>query len=101
MTKEMIAPSWRPLAEMWSAEQAEHAHIAGYELTAFVIAEDALMGWPRVIGWEIHGGPTLLDLVVKGDAATFEHAKAQAEASLATVLAEAEQGRIERNSGAA
>ena len=75
------APRWTRLGEMWSAEQAEHDIVAGYELTAFVIAEDAAKGWPRMIGWEVHGGPKLLDLVTKGDAASFEDAKAQAESA--------------------
>jgi hypothetical protein len=75
------APRWTRLGEMWSAEQAEHARVAGYELTAFVIAADVAKGWERVIGWEVHGGPKLLDLVTKGNADSFDGAKAQAEAA--------------------
>ena len=75
------APHWTRLAAMWSAEQAEHALVAGYELTAFVIAADPAKGWEREIGWEVHGGPKLLDLVAKGSADSFDDAKAQAVAA--------------------
>jgi len=34
-------PRWTRLTEMWSAERAEHALVAGYELSAFVF-------WPRI-----------------------------------------------------
>lgn len=81
------APQWKRLAEMWSAEQAEHALVAGYELTAFVIAADPAKGWPREIGWEVHGGAKLLDLVAKGDADSFDTAKAQAVAAWRAVRA--------------
>ncbi len=74
-------PHWKPLTAMSSAEQAEHAHVAGYELTAFVLAADAINGWPRQIGWELHGGAQRLDLVAQGPAASFADAKAQAEAA--------------------
>jgi hypothetical protein len=67
---------------MWSADPAEHAIVGGYELTAFVSAADAIRGWDREIGWELHGGPQLLDLVAKGHADSFEDAKAKAEAAL-------------------
>jgi hypothetical protein len=74
-------PQWKRLGEMWSAEQAEHAHVPGYELTAFVIGADAARGWDREIGWEVHGGPKLLDLVARGKADSFDDAKAQAVAA--------------------
>jgi hypothetical protein len=75
------APRWTRLGEMWSAEQAEHAHVAGYELTAFVLAADPAKGWERQIGWEVHGGAQLLDMIAKGNAGSFEDAKWQAEAA--------------------
>ena len=75
------ASRWTRLGAMWSAEQAEHAHVAGYELTAFVLAADRAKGWDRQIGWEVHGGAKLLDLIATGDADSFENAKAQAEAA--------------------
>jgi hypothetical protein len=67
---------------MWAAERAEHAVMSGYELTAFVIPADPANGWARETGWELHGGRKLLDLITKGDAASFEDAKAHAEAAL-------------------
>jgi hypothetical protein len=73
---------WRRLGEMWSAEQAEHVLLFGYELTAFVIPADPAKGWERHIGWEVHGGAGWLDLITKGNAASFADAKAQAEAAL-------------------
>jgi hypothetical protein len=75
------APQWKRLAAMWSAEQAEHALVAGYELTAFVVAADPARRWAREIGWEVDGGAKLLDLVAKGNADSFDDAKAQAEAA--------------------
>jgi hypothetical protein len=66
---------------MWSAEQAEHARVPGYELTAFVLAADRAKGWDHLIGWEVHGGAKLLDLIAKGSAGSFEDAKTQAEAA--------------------
>jgi hypothetical protein len=75
------APRWTRLGEMWSAEQAEHALVAGYELTAFVIAADPAKGWAREIGWELHGGPKLLDLIAKGSADSFDDAKARGVAA--------------------
>jgi hypothetical protein len=75
------APGWVPLDAMWSAEQAEHACVAGYELTAFVLAADRAKGWDREIGWEVHGGAKLLDLIATCSANSFEDAKAQAEAA--------------------
>jgi hypothetical protein len=66
---------------MWSAEQAEHAFVAGYELTAFVLPADRAKGWDRQIGWEVHGGAQLLDLIATGNASSFEEAKAYAEAA--------------------
>jgi hypothetical protein len=74
-------PHWTRLRAMWSAAQAEHALVAGYELTAFVLAADRAKGWDRLIGWEVHGGAKLLDLIAKGSAASFEDAKTQAEAA--------------------
>jgi hypothetical protein len=54
----------------------------GYELTAFAIPADPANGWERQIGWEVHGGARLLDLITKGNAASFADAKAPAEAAL-------------------
>jgi hypothetical protein len=74
-------PRWTRLSAMWSAEQAEHALVAGYELTAFVLAADSAKGWDHLIGWEVHGGTKMLDLIAKGRAGSFEDAKTQAEAA--------------------
>jgi carbohydrate-selective porin OprB len=74
-------PRWTRLSAMWSAEQAEHARVAGYELTAFVLAADRAKGWDRLIGWEVHGGAKLLDSIAKGSAGSFEDARTQAEAA--------------------
>jgi hypothetical protein len=73
---------WMRLGEMWSAEPAEHVLLFGYELTAFVIPAHPAKGWERHIGREVHGGAGLLDLITKGNAASFADAKAQAEAAL-------------------
>jgi hypothetical protein len=85
--KDDIIPQWKRLAAMWSAEQAEHAHVAGYELTAFVVPADPGKGWPREIGWEVHGGTKLLDLVATGKAASFDEAKALAVSAWRAVRA--------------
>ena len=74
-------PRWKRLGAMWSAEWAEHAHVPGYELTAFVLPADRAKGWDRQIGWEVHGGTELLGLIATGSAATFDDAKRQAEAA--------------------
>jgi Recombinase zinc beta ribbon domain/Recombinase len=63
------------------AEKAEHARVLSFELTTFVLAADRAKGWDRLIGWEVHGGAKLLDLIAKGNAGSFEDAKRQAEAA--------------------
>jgi hypothetical protein len=80
---------WKCLAAMWSAEQAEHARVPGYELTAFVVPADPAKGWEREIGWEVHGGAKLVDLVAKGGADSIDDAKAQAVAAWQAVRAAA------------
>ena len=40
-----------------------------------------LSGVPHIIGWELFTGPDLHKLVDRGDAVTFEAAKAAAEAA--------------------
>ena len=57
-----------------SANRAEHAVIGDYELLAFDLPS-TLPGVP-LIGWELFTGPDLRELVDKGDAPTFEAAKA-------------------------
>ena len=65
-------PRWTRLGAMWSAEQAEHALVPGFELTAFVLTADRAKGWNRQIGWEVHGGTELLDLIATGNADSFD-----------------------------
>ncbi len=74
-------PQWRRLAVMTSAEQAEHAIVAGYELIAFVLGDDKINGWQRQIAWELYNGPQRIDLVATGPAESLADAKAQAEAA--------------------
>jgi hypothetical protein len=78
---EPTAFPWKPDPEFTSANRAEHAHaiIGGYELVAFDLPS-TLPGVPH-IGWELFTGPDLHKLVDKGDAPTFEAAKAAAEAA--------------------
>jgi hypothetical protein len=71
---------WRPDPEFASANRAEHAIIGGFELIAYDLPETR-KGEPRIVGWELFTGPDLHDLIDKGDAETFEAAKAAAEAA--------------------
>jgi hypothetical protein len=77
---EPTAFPWKPDPEFGSAERAEHALIGGYELVAFDIPATPT-GEPRIIGWELFGGPDLFSLVEEGDAGSFEAAKSAAEAA--------------------
>jgi hypothetical protein len=79
MTEPTAFP-WKPDPEFWSANRAEHVIIGGYELVAFDLPS-TLPGVPHIIGWELFTGPDLHKLVDKGDAPTFEAAKAAAEAA--------------------
>jgi hypothetical protein len=81
-----IRPQWKNLAEMWSAVQAEHAYVPGYELTAFVLPEDPARGWKGEIGWEVFGGPELDDQAATGQAQSFDEAKMRAEAAWRALL---------------
>ena len=77
---EPTAFPWKPDPEFRSANRAEHAIIGGYELVAFDLPS-TLSGVPQIIGWELFTGPDLRELVAKGDAPTFEAAKAATEAA--------------------
>ncbi len=84
---ENTPPHWKTLTAMWTPEQAEHAIVDGFELTALVLGADPARGWPRQIAWELHGGPTRTDLVATGPATSLADAKAQAEAAWHTARA--------------
>ncbi|WP_316184796.1 hypothetical protein [Bradyrhizobium sp. SZCCHNRI1003] len=75
------ATGWHPDPEFWSANRAEHRLVDGYELVAFDLP--AANGFPAEIGWELFGGPDGSALIATGQAATFDAAKAAAEAALA------------------
>ena len=77
---EPTAFPWKPDPEFGSANRAEHAIIGGYELVAFDLPS-TVPGVPHIIGWELFTGPDLHKLVDRGDAVTFEAAKAAAEAA--------------------
>jgi hypothetical protein len=76
---------WRPDAEFWSANRAEHRFAAGYELVAFDLP--AANGYPATIGWELFGGLEYMTLVASGQAASFSEAKDACEAALVQALA--------------
>jgi hypothetical protein len=77
---EPTAFPWKPDPEFGSANRAEHAILGDYELVAFDLPS-TLSGVPHIIGWELFTGPDPHKLVDKGDAPTFEAAKAAAEAA--------------------
>ena len=87
--KAMSQPSarnmWRPDAEFWSANRAEHRLAAGYELVAFDLP--AANDYPATIGWELFGGLDYMTLVALGQAASFGEAKEACEKALVQVLA--------------
>jgi hypothetical protein len=71
---------WKPDPEFWSATRAEHTVVHGYELVAFDLPPTP-KDERRIIGWELFTGPDLGELMAKGDAGSFEAAKAAAEAA--------------------
>jgi len=79
--KKEAAVGWHPDPEFWSANRAEHRLVDGYELVAFDLP--TMNGFPAEIGWELFGGPDCSALIATGQAATFDAAKAAAEAALA------------------
>jgi hypothetical protein len=90
MTSEPTMPDWKPMAEGWTAERAEHAFVPGYELIVMQLAAEPSKGWVAEISWEVFGGPKLEDQLFTGVTATFEEAKAQAEAAWRRVIGEGE-----------
>jgi hypothetical protein len=77
--------TWRPDAEFWSANRAEHRLAEGYELVAFDLP--AANGYPATIGWELFGGLEYMTLVTSGQAASLSEAKDACEAALVQALA--------------
>ena len=76
---------WRPDAEFWSANRAEHRFADGYELIVFDLP--AANGYLATIGWELFGRPEYMTLVASGQAASLSEAKAACEAALVQALA--------------
>jgi hypothetical protein len=73
---------WSHDPEFWSATAAEHAFVGPYELVAFDIPPSDQFP-ARDIGWELFGGEKFMSQLAKGKAASFDEAKAAAEAELA------------------
>ena len=71
--------------EFWSAGQAEHAIVGKYEIVAFNLQPTAQFP-TRDIGWELFGPPKRQRQLATGKCATFDEAKAAAEAALAALL---------------
>ncbi len=82
---------WQPDPGFSNADRAEHAIIGGFELIAYDLPETP-KGAPHVVGWELFTGPDLQDLVARGDAETFDAAKAAAEEALRLRQARKQQG---------
>jgi hypothetical protein len=76
--------AWKADSEFWSADRAEKRIVGPYELVAFDIPAGA--DCPAEIGWELFGGPSFLTQLATGRTATFDQAKAAAEAALARRL---------------
>jgi hypothetical protein len=85
MTGRLPLIKWTHDPEFWSAEQAEHAIVGNYELVALNLQPTAQFP-TRDIGWELFGPPERQTQLATGKCATFEEAKAAAEAALAAVL---------------
>ncbi len=90
MTEPTSIP-WQPDPGFPNANRAEHAIIGGFELIAYELPAAPSVS-PRVIGWELFTGPDLHNLVARGDAETFDAAKAAAEEALRSRQARKEQG---------
>ena len=85
MTGRLPSIKWTHDPEFWSAEQAEHAIVGNYELVALNLQPTAQFP-TRDIGWELFGPPERQTQLATGKCATFEEAKAAAEAALAALL---------------
>jgi hypothetical protein len=72
---------WEREPEFTAANRAERCRIGDYELVAFDLPADR--AGPRVIGWEVFGPPRRQRLLARGDALTFDDAKAAAETAFA------------------
>lgn len=76
---------WRKLAFPWSTTTAERAIVDRYELMAFDAPPEGSR--PRNIGWALTTGPGFKTHVAGGPAASFEAAKAAAEAEVRRIEA--------------
>ena len=77
---EAEALGWHSAPEFWSANRAEQRFVDGHQLIAFDLPVAG--GFPAEIGWELFGGVGCATLIATGQVATFEAAKAAAEAAL-------------------
>lgn len=85
MTEQLPSIKWTRDPEFRSTEQAEHAIVGNYELVALNLHPTARFP-TRDIGWELFGPPERQTQLATGKCATFEEAKAAAEAALAALL---------------
>ena len=68
---------WEKEPEFTTANRAERCRVGDYELVAYDLPANQLD--PRIIGWELFGPPRRQRLLARGDALTFDDAKAAAE----------------------
>lgn len=71
---------WQPDDSWRSANRAETATVGRYELIAVDMPATARL--PAAISWELYGPPYYTTLLAWGKCASFEEAKAVAEAAL-------------------
>jgi hypothetical protein len=76
---------WSHDVEFWSATAAEHVFVGPYELVTFGTPPSDQFP-ARDIGWELFGGEKFMSQLAKGKAASFDEAKATAEAELAAQM---------------
>jgi hypothetical protein len=77
----MSEVTWQKDPEFIGAIHAEHAIVGDYELLVFDLPADG--AGTAVIGWELFGPPRHQELIDRGEAQTFEDAKAAAERAFA------------------
>jgi len=91
MAGEVCAPAWNAdrtpgrSPQFWSADQAGKAVVGKFELVAFDIPSSP--NFPtREIRWELFGGAKRQTQLARGQAQSFDDAKAAAEDALRSVL---------------
>lgn len=78
--------TWGPHTEMWSASRTERARSSGFEVLVYDLPPSP--DFPcRLIGWEIFTGPRYFRQVAKGEAESYERAKADATAAWTALTA--------------